>query len=476
MTPRRLASLLPLAVAASLLPATAHASTIAAEGDTLVYQGTSQRSSLYVRDSYPDGKLRFEDSFTTITSVPDSCELIDDSTADCEVPARIRVVLGPGDDSFGFGDGYTLGLPITVEGGGGSDRLDGDAVTAGTEVLDGGDGNDRIDGFGGADQVLGGAGDDQLEGNGGTDVVLGGDGNDTLAGDDQASPAADVIDGGAGNDLLKDYVEYGTDLHPPADVSLDGVANDGRAGEGDDVRGVERMIAYVSGTFVLTDGAEDWQVWSNMNSGDSTVMAGGGNDRVVGEDGKEAIDGGPGDDYLEGGKNHDTIVGGPGRDTIFGDETDSSCNADYPESCVRYGNDVIDARDGEADQIDCGPGTDRAVVDAADVVAATCEQVERGGAGGTGGRFQAAAGTKLARVLRKGLKLRLTGAAPGVTTVVARHKGKVVARRKVTVGADGTATVTLRLRKAPARRLQRAGGGKLTISGAGVTTALKLRR
>ena len=43
------------------------------------------------------------------------------------------------------------------------------------------------------------------------------------------------------------------------------------------------------------------------------------------------------------------------------------------QSCTTpFGNDVIEARDGEQDTIDCGVGEDRAVVDAVDVVAANC--------------------------------------------------------------------------------------------------------
>jgi hypothetical protein len=55
------------------------------------------------------------------------------------------------------------------------------------------------------------------------------------------------------------------------------------------------------------------------------------------------IDGGAGDDRLTGGPAGDTISGGDGAD-------------------------VVEARDGSADTIDCGPGLDRAFVDAVDVV------------------------------------------------------------------------------------------------------------
>lgn len=469
-------------------PAAAPAATLELEGSTLVYRAATPGST-YVGDSYPAGRVRFEAS-EAITSVPASCEQHEDTMVDCDIPSTVRVELSAGSDLFGFKDGYSLALPIEVLGGAGDDTLYGDADVANREVLDGGDGKDRIDGFGGDDEIRGGAGDDQLEGNGGIDTVLGGDGNDTLAGDDQAAPAADVIDGGAGSDLLKDYVEYGTDVHPPANVSLDGVANDGRQGEGDDVRSIERMIAYVSGRFVLSDGAEDWQVWSNMDSGKSVVLAAGGDDRVVGEDAVEDIDGGAGDDYLEGGKNHDVITGGPGRDTIYGDDTDGSCNSNYVESCVLYGNDEIHSRDGEADQIDCGAGTDRVIADAADVVAPNCETVERGSGGGgtteppvtnppvTGpnGQSLTLVKVKLPTALRKGFKLRLAGAKPGKAKLIAVQGKRRLASGRTTVAADGSATVTLRFTKKAKRKLRRARSVKLAISGAGVVGKVTLKR
>ncbi len=397
--------LLAATLALAVLPGAAHASTIAAEGGTLVVRhAPGETGSLYVRDSYPVGQVRFE-TVEPITSVAASCELVDETTADCAVPQALRIELGDGNDRFGFGDGHTLGLPIEVLGGDGDDVLHGDADRPGREVLDGGAGRDSLDGFGGDDELRGGPGDDTVDGDGGRDVVLGGEGQDTVSGDDGAAPAADLVDGGPGSDQLKEYVEHGTDVHPPADVSLDGVANDGRPGEGDDVRGIERGIAYVSGRFVLSDGPEDWQVVANMDSGSSVVLAGGGDDRIVGHDASEDIDGGAGADHVEGGRGHDVLRGGPGRDTIFGDETSSSCRPAYPESCVRYGNDVIEARDGEADQVDCGPGLDRAAVDAVDVVAATCEVVEQGG---TALRLTKAGRRALAR--RRTATLVVTGA------------------------------------------------------------------
>jgi hypothetical protein len=502
-----------LAAAALALPAIATAAgpaaaaTISQEGDALVVRGTAAGEDLYLDDSYgapdPAQVLRI-DGDAVFTAVPASCAQRDTTMVDCPAPARLRVELGGGNDRFGILNQLSVELDeLVVDGGDGSDALTGDHVFDRSETLIGGAGADHLDGMGGDDVLRGGPGDDVLDGKAGNDQVLGEDGNDELAGDGQAAPGTDLIDGGAGSDILKDYTEHGTDLHPPANVSLNGAADDGRSGEGDNVVGIERYIGYVNGDHVLTDGPEDWQVWSNVSSGGaSTVRALGGNDRVVGQDAQEIIDGGAGDDYLEGGKNHDTLIGGPGKDIIFGDETDSSCNSYYPESCVRYGNDIIEARDGEADQVDCGPGADRAVVDPADVVAANCEIVERGTVGGDGPgtgppagpgvtlppgaggkqatkkvkRFTLVGAPRLRAALRTGLALRLTGAKPGKAKIVARQGRRTVASGRVTVRRDGTATLRVRFTKAAVRRLARSRKVTLTVIGAGLSTTLTIRR
>jgi hypothetical protein len=76
-----------------------------------------------------------------------------------------------------------------------------------------------------------------------------------------------------------------------------------------------------------------------------------GADRIFGRKGNDLLSGGPGSDLLDG---------GPGRDLIYGGGED----------------DVIRARDGQRDEIDCGGGHDRAVVDRKDSLAG-CEVVQR---------------------------------------------------------------------------------------------------
>ncbi len=450
--------------AAAALPAAAQAATISYEGDTLVYTaGAGEFNSLYVGNEYNGSRVRISDSGATISSADARCTIPDGDVALCAMPARMRFALADAADSFATSDGSNLALPITVDGGDGDDGLDGNAQLGASETLLGGPGKDRLRGFGGNDDLRGGPGDDTLEGGAGNDTVLGEDGNDTLTGDDQAAPGADLVDGGPGIDTMKEYVEYGTDIHPPADVSLDGVANDGRPGENDDVRSIERMTAYVSGTFVGSDADEEWQIWSNMNSGASTVIAGGGNDKITGEDAIENIDGGPGNDVLEGGLNADTITGGPGQDRIFGDDTDTSrCRGAYVENCILYGNDTIHVRDGEVDTVDCGVGQDRVVADAIDVLT-NCETVELPlGAGGggvpNGGSGDQGAGggktatkaklackkvPKLKNLTATQAKKRLTKAKCKARVVVKKAKSKKVRKGRVMKSAVKGRTVTL---------------------------------
>ncbi len=139
-----------------------------------------------------------------------------------------------------------------------------------------------------------------------------------LAGNDRISrrrDGDDSLNGGPGSDDMA-----GARATTPSPirttrrvtVTIDDLANDGAPGELDNVQ---------------TD-IED-------------VYGSPGPDRLEGSAGPNTIDAGGGDDVL---------VGGGGEDSFYGGE----------------GNDRIEARDGIADVIDCGPGTDTAVVDPAD--------------------------------------------------------------------------------------------------------------
>ncbi len=161
--------------------------------------------------------------------------------------------------------------------------------------------------------VAGGPGNDTLNGTAGDDSLYGREGNDTLnglAGNDDldGGPGADTLNGGAGTDAAT----YGGRT-APVTVTMDGKANDGEGGEGDNV-------------------ASDVEAVYGGKAGDS----------LIGSSRADTIDG-------QGG--NDTITGGKGADYLFGGD----------------GNDTINSRDGKADTVDCGPSSaDRIIGDKSD--------------------------------------------------------------------------------------------------------------
>lgn len=105
--------------------------------------------------------------------------------------------------------------------------------------------------------------------------------------------------------------------------------------------------------------------------GNDVVWARGGNDFVYGQRGADILQGDVGNDSLYGAALHDTLDGGPGGDRLFGGWGPDVIDAGA-------GNDVIDLHedDGHVDSVDCGPGTDRAIVSRKDQVFG-CETVRR---------------------------------------------------------------------------------------------------
>jgi serralysin len=161
--------------------------------------------------------------------------------------------------------------------------LDGHSLNTGFEVFVGGSGRDRLSGNGGEDRFL-----ERGDGTGG-----------------------DVISGGAGNDVL----EYGFTLFNTRTrgvrVSLDGIADDGAPGEGDNVRGdIE--------DFFLTPHA----------------------DTLIGSGLKEIVSALEGDDFIDGRGGSDKIDCDAGRDTALlypGDVRSSGTPGWSEPGCQRVG-------------------------------------------------------------------------------------------------------------------------------------------
>ena len=150
--------------------------------------------------------------------------------------------------------------------------------------------------------IYGGAGNDTLRGGAGADVLSGGDGDDTFV----AGPTADggdALAGGAGRDTA-DYSLRTANLA----ISLDDVANDGAAGELDNVASDIEIVRGGAGADVLVGG-----------SGDDTLYGGPGDDTLAGGDGADLLYGEAGDDRFDEGaaaNGADTLDGGPGVDTV----------------------------------------------------------------------------------------------------------------------------------------------------------------
>ena len=76
------------------------------------------------------------------------------------------------------------------------------------------------------------------------DHVYGDEGNDIVSGDSHKAASPDLIDGGPGVDRIEhDWVSRRVAMV----LTLAGGADDGRPGEGDDVRGVERLKSFQPG-------------------------------------------------------------------------------------------------------------------------------------------------------------------------------------------------------------------------------------
>ncbi len=398
---------------------------------------------------------------------------------------QVRVFTGAGNDRAQLRDtGLAFGTgALYVDLGDGDDLFTAEEES-GQATVQGGAGSDKLTGGERADVLDGGLGDDVVKGFEGNDSVQGGEGNDTVSGDTYSDKGVftDVVDGGPGVDTLDDFNFSGDAGRAPAiTVSLDGQANDGRPGENDNVAGVEIIKSGSAGSFTGDAAANEFVAPQTGAAG--TLLGLGGDDVLIAGDANgDTVDGGAGNDTVEGGFGDDRLVGGPGRDAIAGDRK-SRCNEMACDVLVA-GNDTVEARDGEVDSISCGPGTDRVIADAADVVAPDCEQVERAagatppGGGGTDATKNKAKlsirSVKLRTALKKGVRVTVTNVT-GKVTLKAKRGKTTVATGKATA-KQGKAVVTLRFTKKAKRSLARSKRVTLTITGPNVSRKLTLRR
>ena len=472
-TTTRRGSVTALAILVLAAPDDVQAATIERGDDgAAVFRGGAGATSVNL-GAADGGRVRFSTGLgDEIVAAAEGCERFDDDpyTVLCAPGAGVRVELGDGDDVAKVQE--PLPAVALLDGGDGADALSG-VYEGGAETLIGGAGNDSLNGRGGDDVADGGPGDDSVRGGPGADRVLGGEGSDALSGDDDATVSADVPDGGPGGDAVgREWSPAGRGGRGLVAVTLAGGADGAVGGGGGEVRDVERIASVSGGTYVGTDGAEELLVGGEA----ATVDGRGGDDRIETSYSADTIDGGAGADAIRGYGGDDRIAGGPGGDTIYGDTQGQVCNA---LTCsIHSGNDTIDARDGEADSIDCGLGTDRLRADAADVHA-NCEEVDAGPGEPPKGDDPARATIafpkqSLRRALTRGATVSVAGAKPGRLSLKARLGRTVVATGTLTVAADGRAKGRLVFTRAGRQRLRGVRRATLAVSGGGASAKLKL--
>jgi Ca2+-binding RTX toxin-like protein len=485
----RWALLLALLLAAAL-PTAASASTVTRTADgALIYTASgSAKNHVGVQVADDDSTITFYTSSGDPMNAPAACspsDLYGGDVVTCTMPTAVRVDLGAGNDDAYAMDG--IPVPVTLSGGPGADWLE---AADEPGVLDGGAGEDKLVGGEGDDVLRGGDGNDTIEGKDGGDRIDAGAGDDLLSPDGYEHANADVVDGGPGTDRIEgDYSSRFSDTDPAVAITFGGGADDGRPGEGDDLRSVEKVWLNVGGTFTGTDGADEFRL-SQVGT-PSTMDGRGGDDRLRSGDGPDHLDGGPGNDNVDGGFGDDALIGGPGRDTISGDLAGGDCGplwCTYP-----YGNDTIDARDGEVDSITCGAGTDSVTADPQDVVARDCENVTRGtsGAGSDPGTSGAGSdpGTRrgsvklvrkghprLAKALRSGFSVRVTGVQAGQRVKLTATRGRKVVARGSARARGSAVTVRLRFTKTGRKALRGKRKATLVVSGGTARGSITLRR
>jgi hypothetical protein len=354
-----------------------------------------------------DGQISLRDAGAAITLARDAADGCAQPTVNevvCTM-ADVRLVLffeahlGDGDDTA-RASGTEDALSVSLDGGRGDDLL---SATSGSVEIAGGPGNDRLtSGDGSLDSLSGGSGADRLTAGAGYDSLDGGPGPDLL----QGQGDGDGLDGGPGRDDLRggsgvDTADYLVG-RGPVTVTLDGLANDGEAGERDvihrDIEGAsvsaegqsgELDAARPSGSKLIgNNGPNELSVFAN-----ATAEGRGGNDRLEGRWG--LLLGGRGADTLtawgpgrfHGGPDDDTLTkleGGAGDARLYGDTGDDMVVSAEPQQCDPIARTSLPLGTMDCspivplrDWVRCGAGRDTVIPDGKDVVTPDCERRRR---------------------------------------------------------------------------------------------------
>ena len=330
-----------LSAAFAFVPGLAATPALAATQVSLT-PGTEQ-SSLFIMDATNDDDvitvsesgptITITDTGTgNVTTADPDCAIVNATTVTCPrdppdpappAPALVPVnalplQLGNGTDSF---TNQNLDVPMQEF----------DPMATGNKTIVIGPGGGFVNPGSGNDTITGSPTSDFASTGAGADTVALGDGGDVaITGLDN-----DVVDMGAGNDtILEDTFANGADLldgGPGRDsvgypgvagvaIILNGQADDGHPGEGDNVL-AENIFGTDGSDTLIGDGADN-QI--SGADGDDQIAAGAGGDTITPGDGNDTVDAGDGTDTvnegLSGGQadGADALNGGGGGGDFMG--------------------------------------------------------------------------------------------------------------------------------------------------------------
>jgi RTX calcium-binding nonapeptide repeat (4 copies) len=289
-------------------------STVAVAFSSSVFHGSGAANVLAVTGSVllaPGGdSVTFTDTADLIDVVPpvaDCSPLSDAGTVTCAGDYNsLYVDLNLGDDTV-VSD--VAGELVQFYGGSGDDTI------TGADLPDQGDG---LQGDGtyegemvvpGNDRLFGRRGDDSLAPQGGNDLVEGGDGEDFVS--DGAASGTDNLDGGPGLDSLN----YGSDGAATVDLAAGTGSKAGTTPETDTLTGFEDLS-------VVGGGGAGHTVFGT--AGGNHINVGGGPDQVVPREGSDIVITQSGDDRIsvrDG--SADKVLCGEGTDTVEADQLDA---------------------------------------------------------------------------------------------------------------------------------------------------------
>ena len=331
-------------VAALATASAAQAGTARVAESMLLYVAAPGEANDVLVTRSPDA-FRIGDSGTPVTPGP-GCTALSANQVACRARGVVRLEIQTND----LADVVSLSIarPSIVSGGAGDDILEGGLSR---DVLRGDDGNDVLRGGVGEDELVGGPGADTMSG--GNGFLMEEEFGEGEAGGGVGFVFGDVVFEAEVDDLGFDAVRYDGRTEP-VNVDLDGVADDGAAGEGDNVLpDVEWVFGGRAGDLLVGTGG--FNVLIGRGGGD-TLVGGRGPDVLSGGPGNDTASGGPGGDLLTGEAGNDRLRAGAGRDVLVGGR-----GSDLLEGGA--GPDMFSAADRTRDVVRGGPGDDQGEFD-----------------------------------------------------------------------------------------------------------------